>query len=632
MLKCQTLAKHAIISVLFLALSLTASAQNKNEFPYGGEQDCQHVGVDTAQIQGHYTPWFCETDEDCAECEGLKHGYFKNDFIICDRNNSIVLGDNYNSCVACNGTFQAEGMGYGQKKCELACGAAQACDEFAVGSTGGCGNNFACNENCECEQFQFNEIQDEDNDGVPDHADACPETPLFSEVGPNGCPSGSSRKIECPSGFLWSDDLYGCIPDGDPLVNVKMPIPPPTTVIAVPEGKIITAQIELLLNAPPEDIKYLMFAREVIGFRVGDNIRIIVFDSEERPVELSDYSGTYDISEQVIYVGNQEIKYHALKIFFRFSIKNPTVTGKPHKLIVESKAAGDKKYRVRYTAQFTLANPPPIELANQCISLKGSDQAKFRVYFVGLKYPSIEDFSKDVASATVAISSFEPFKSNIDKFQFIFNGAFSSDDSTKEFLRSSCPNTHFVVLTTDKGRSFARRDNKEAYIYAGSVRYNIGDKLSVDLMATTIHEFGHIFGSLSDEYDKDPELEPLENFRMKARHFLGFGNFDDFRPNCANNKQHAKELWGDLESSDAEDVNLKTGYYEGCTLSTKVRSTTQSIMFDPHRESMEAFLSSGFGAVNERCILKIIDQGGSCTSDYVKSYSPKVRGKDYVIR
>lgn len=87
-----------------------------------------------------------------------------------------------------------------------------------------------------------------------------------------------------------------------------------------------------------------------------------------------------------------------------------------------------------------------------------------------------------------------------------------------------------------------------------------------------LHEFGHSFGNLKDEY-----------YSVGGPDRAG-------KPNCADSKEQAREWWGGL-ANESDEV----GYYEGCAYNEE--------NWRPHRKSI---MGNGgkwsYGPVNERAI------------------------------
>jgi hypothetical protein len=93
-----------------------------------------------------------------------------------------------------------------------------------------------------------------------------------------------------------------------------------------------------------------------------------------------------------------------------------------------------------------------------------------------------------------------------------------------------------------------------------------------------LHEFGHSFGKLADEY-----VEPQLGDRPKS-------------PNCAPDILTAQKWWAGVN-----DV----GYYEGCSYTEdNIRPTFNSIM------RAHWILKDDYGEVNKQALLSILNKYG----------------------
>lgn len=206
--------------------------------------------------------------------------------------------------------------------------------------------------------------------------------------------------------------------------------------------------------------------------------------------------------------------------------------------------------------------------------------------------------------------------SNKDKIRFVANHYAAGNEREIGMLLDKCPHHYTMVLFSKKNFRSIAELGKIALIsipYDKKTKGFFGRK--VNLMATSIHEFGHVFGGLMDEYyDADLRRENIGE------------------PNCAPDIATAKRWWGDLENLDPERPDIRVGYYSGgCYSGKPIRPTKYSIMSDPYRENLDVFRESRFGVVNERCILKLINEGGNCKIKDLAKYDKYVREKVYAI-
>lgn len=236
------------------------------------------------------------------------------------------------------------------------------------------------------------------------------------------------------------------------------------------------------------------------------------------------------------------------------------------------------------------------------------------------------------------LMSVEPFASNRDRFNFwAVNstdpipldssnpGAFDRRNAllTPRLACGADRTDEIVVLSRREGRSYAFSPtnataggswDREAYVYIGNevetesvqlselfrssedMERRLGvtpEELDISLEDTTIrldndsqndprtfvHEFGHSFGGLQDEYTE-------------------FGARDDpGRPNCADDRQQAEDWWGEL-AGEEDSVD----YFEGCSyVNSNVRPTIMSLMY------IQFFDSYDFELVNEGRLERVIE-------------------------
>lgn len=210
----------------------------------------------------------------------------------------------------------------------------------------------------------------------------------------------------------------------------------------------------------------------------------------------------------------------------------------------------------------------------------GNSEQKIDVVFVGDGYSSDKELKSDVLKivGSAGLKSVEPFKSNWDEFNvWMINGRDripedpdgGPDRSTSLEVASGCPFGDYQVILSEKSfRSYAYFSG-DAYLSLGATPENEWGRLF-------LHEFGHSFGKLADEY-VEPQL----------------GNWPR-QPNCAPNAETAREWWGGVPG---------TAFYDGCSYTeTNVRPTSNSIMRD-HR-----VLEDGYGEVNKAALLKLLDK------------------------
>ncbi|MCP3682822.1 MAG: hypothetical protein GY861_09050 [bacterium] len=232
---------------------------------------------------------------------------------------------------------------------------------------------------------------------------------------------------------------------------------------------------------------------------------------------------------------------------------------------------------------------------NKCVNLgecipiltNGDSKNKLDVVFVGVGFETRAYFEDTVvalidyegSNGYNGLMSVEPFKSNRDKFNFWmvdtkFSVSYYEDTGYPHTgaigLSKYCPHTDQTILLS-KSKFRSSGGDGESFV-------SIGDSLNSGDGRTVLHEFGHSFGGLADEYVE--------------------GNADrSHKPNCAPDRATAEKWWGDLARK-----NERIDYFEGCSyIMSNIRPTKNSIM----RNQWD--LSCDFEEVNERHLLGLLE-------------------------
>ncbi len=621
-----------VLLAVFLAASSVAFAANSPDFPYGGESACSEVEVYLER--GEFQPWYCESDEDCEGCSGLGHGSYTGDFTACDSSRpSAYTGEHYSSCVKCTGDdrFQASGMGYGQGSCELACGSSEKCDEFKPGEQAGCGLGFACDGSCHCAEAASLDLADSgtgaadsDFDGVPDSDDLCPDTILLQPVDASGCsvafdpgdPVDETTGDDLLAGVVWE------VPPSDMFLDSAGVTKEPNY-----------ARISFKTKKPPRDASGKLFDWNPYqsafiktqlnwGDPAGslfDKVSLLIVDENGNHVGFRDYAVTRPESVRKDVKGNW---IYTFDIRFR---PMDVQAGRKYFLAIESRLVVPF---IRSKAGFFVNLPP-----GACEPVSSIPRNRRLTVLFGGEGLSKAVFDNYAENGVQAILAFEPFKSNSNSIAFIkysrseeiFQGIENQKgNSNLNKIRSLCPADIMMVISPRDFRSYAQMRLREAFV---SIAYQMRARSNSDLgwavRGTLVHEFGHMFW-LGDEYG------------------TGY-NVREVSPNCAKSEQQAADWWSDLRGSDKGNPDLEISYHKGgCGDNVAAwNPTKRSIMYEIPLESERSFLSSSYGAVGQRCILKVLDAGGHCTEpaelklrarNEQKTYTQKVREKDYVIR
>jgi len=262
-------------------------------------------------------------------------------------------------------------------------------------------------------------------------------------------------------------------------------------------------------------------------------------------------------------------------------------------------------------------------------SISGDPKEKHDIVFIGDNFKTDELLTKgvyfliDIESRYNGFFSVSPFKENKEKFNiWMINAKDYKHDQEgnldpEDYLRfvKNCERDTVVVVSINMFRpyaSFPTSESKGGVIYLSLGFINL---LSPEFIGRfLLHEFGHAFGNLADEY-----IDPITRSTHDPNEF----------PNCASTLEKAKEKWGDLVG--VEEVGYYTGvkdvpgttYYKsknpsvqqlgfypdgtdigdgGCQFEVKnIRPTIGSIM------KMGNEVQYGFGPVNERVLRKRLE-------------------------
>lgn len=233
--------------------------------------------------------------------------------------------------------------------------------------------------------------------------------------------------------------------------------------------------------------------------------------------------------------------------------------------------------------------PLKVTPAGACKQLinNGPSQNKIDLLFVGDGYYDEKEFLSTLRKALdysglgegtkdEGLFSIEPFKSNKKKFNVWYsfgvripleqNPIQSYDDIPQvdklAEIASACPvNDYVLVISRSSYRSFCFLKTGPCFNSAVFEPF---------LGRLILHEFGHGFAGLEDEYHNNVEmLDPVID--------AFYSEFSTNGPNCKPNRASAEAAWESL-------VDEKVSYFEGCggdcgeTCKTNIRPTANSIM------------------------------------------------------
>lgn len=222
----------------------------------------------------------------------------------------------------------------------------------------------------------------------------------------------------------------------------------------------------------------------------------------------------------------------------------------------------------------------------QNVISNGDSSTKADIAFIGDGYFDYEELKKDILNLVDydgnngynGLMSVEPFKANRNKFNIWM---IKADDKIRYqegkpiygdavSIAAQCTSADYIMVISKK--------NYRSYCYFGTPCFNsVSNPLGKDKGRLILHEFGHGFAHLADEYSESGKPR-----RPRS-------------PNCAPDIETAKKWWGDLEGIEG------IGYHQGCSyVPENIRPTENSIMY------RHWILKDDYYQVNERRILEVL--------------------------
>lgn len=220
------------------------------------------------------------------------------------------------------------------------------------------------------------------------------------------------------------------------------------------------------------------------------------------------------------------------------------------------------------------------------VQKKGDSNAKIDVVFVGDGYNDNEELKQDILfivdyyGTNNGLMSVEPFKTGRDKFNIwmiktgnqipaeeSWLGTVPERGKALEMAGQCSAAEYQVILSKKRFRSFA--------YFTGDTYISLGATDKTEWGRLVLHEFGHSFGKLKDEY--------IEN---------GLGDWPG-QPNCAPDTATARAWWGSIPG---------IGYYQGCSYTEdNIRPTFNSIM------RAQWLLNYDYEPVNEAALQRLMN-------------------------
>lgn len=285
----------------------------------------------------------------------------------------------------------------------------------------------------------------------------------------------------------------------------------------------------------------------------------------------------------------------------------------------------------------------PLKSKNQYRQIMGGGNyaSRIDVAIVGDGYAKKDTrkFYHDASRAVAAIMSHEPFSSMQDRFNFVAVNAISDDSGVSVPHRGEWKNTCFSshydtfysarYLTTSNLRTlyFDLAGIPFEHIlvlvntgeYGGGGIYNSVTLTAADhptFEMVTVHEFGHEFAGLADEYFYDDQYSPmypagvepwepnittLTDFASKWKDMLPPGTFIPTPVDSLEASTDVRRIWNRLSDSEKEALNLRIGVFEGGGYQSKG-------VFRPVQECrMKINECEHFCPVCSRAIVRMVD-------------------------
>lgn len=208
----------------------------------------------------------------------------------------------------------------------------------------------------------------------------------------------------------------------------------------------------------------------------------------------------------------------------------------------------------------------------------------------GYKQEEMGLFIKDAQTATDALFAHEPFKSKKDKFNIIAVKSDSEESGTSEPSKGIWKNTalssHFDTFYSDRYLTtlhlkdvhnwLAGTPYEHIIILVNTEKYGGGGILNSYNLSMThnewfkpvvVHEFGHSFAGLADEYAYEDEAIPMYPHDVEPWE-SNITTLVDFKGKWENLIKPGTPIPTPL-SRNAKDVMTKVGVYEGAGYSLK---------------------------------------------------------------
>lgn len=256
---------------------------------------------------------------------------------------------------------------------------------------------------------------------------------------------------------------------------------------------------------------------------------------------------------------------------------------------------------------------------------QASDTATcIHVAFVAEGYTANEmnTYLDDAKEATEAIFSHEPFKSSRDRFNIIAVMSQSAENGTSEpskgIWKETALSSHFdtfysnryltTLNLTDLHNQLAGTPYEHIIILVNTPEYGGGGILNSYVLSMThhpmfkhvvVHEFGHSFGGLADEYAYDFEQIPMYPHDVEPWE-PNITTLADFHGKWENMIEPGTQV-PTPESSNPDTITTKIGLFEGAGYSLK----------DVYRGTQDCRMRTNetpeFCPICQKALLRLID-------------------------
>lgn len=220
-----------------------------------------------------------------------------------------------------------------------------------------------------------------------------------------------------------------------------------------------------------------------------------------------------------------------------------------------------------------------------CVSLlyNSHPNNSIDIVFLPFGYRRFDDFREDVNKNINTFLEIGPFNSSREKINFYridnldqldcqIGKWVSCDEYEVKKLASYCPNDYIIILV-DRSKIKDLINPVRSSAVSNMEKINTADNKLV-----IIHEFGHLFGGLADEYVDEKYYKNI-----------------NFNPNDYPNCDFPPECQGWKNIND-------TGCFEGCSLKKYSRPTKNSIM--------RSLSTEKFGPLNEKILINKLNVYG----------------------